>query len=56
MIATAINIGYVVIAILVTANLYYAVRIADIKYGIFRAFAKPERSVTTEENITWNRK
>ena len=56
MIATAINIGYVVIAILVTANLYYTIRIADIKYNLFAAFAKSERSVTKEENITWNRK
>ncbi len=55
MIATAINIGYIVIAILVTANLYYAVRIADIKYNLFAVFAKPEKDVT-EENITWNRK
>ena len=55
MIETAINIGYVTIAILVTANLYYAVRIANIKYGIFRVFAKPEKDVT-EENITWNQK
>lgn len=52
MIETAINIGFALIAVLVIANLYYAVRIADIKYDIFSFFEREE----TEENITWNQK
>ena len=47
-----INIGFASIAVLVIANLYYAIRIVDKKYDIFSFLEKEE----TEESITWNQK
>lgn len=57
MIETATNIGYVVIAILIICNLYYAIQIVNIRYNIniFPSSDRVNRD-ETEESITWTRK
>ena len=47
-----INIGFVTIALLITANLYYIVKIMDKQYVIFDRFKK----ANPKESITWNQK
>lgn len=55
MIDVAIRIGYISIAILVVANLYYTVRIADRKYNFLSVFNRFKRG-RKEKVITWGRR
>ena len=55
MIEIAIKIGYIVIAALVAANLYFVIRILDIKYDLLSVFDRFKKE-ENDENITWNQK
>lgn len=55
MIDAAISIGYVAIAILVVANLYYTVRIADRKYNFLTVFNRFKRE-KNRKTVTWGKR